>query len=74
MAAKNEHMRMASQLRKGMEVQYRGGEWAAITEHWYFKSPLRVVSITTADGKRHSFAPRDRVMSRVPREDGDADR
>lgn len=71
MASKNERTRMASQLRKGMEVQYRDGDWTAITEHWHFTRPIRAVSITTSDGRRHSFAPRDRVMSR---EATDADR
>ena len=64
--AKNERYRMASTLREGMEVQRADDSWTAVTQHWYITGPLRVVSVTLADGSRHSFAPRDQVFSRMP--------
>ena len=64
---KNERYRMATQLREGMEVREAdGATWTAITHHLYITAPVRVVSLTLADGAKFGLSPRDQVMSRVP--------
>ena len=59
-----EKYRLAQNLKEGMEVRDRDGEWAAITSILRIYKPLNIVRVSYDDGLMNAFAPKDQVMSR----------
>jgi len=59
-----EKYRLAQNLKEGMEVRDRYGEWAAITSILRIYKPLNIVRVSYDDGLMNVFQPKDEVMSR----------
>jgi len=59
-----EKYRLASNLKKGMEVQTKDGDWVRISMLLRIYSPMNFVTVDFESGGEANFAPKDRVMSR----------
>jgi hypothetical protein len=59
-----EKYRMAFNLKEGMEVRDKEGNWLTLTSVLNVTSPAKFVHVTFAGGGSDAFRTQDQVMSR----------
>lgn len=60
-----EKLRLARNIKKGMEVQVPAtGEWLRVEQVLHISAPLKVSSFRLSDGTDTSAHPQDQIMSR----------